>query len=163
MVKLRLRRKGRRHLAFYDIVALDSRKKRDGAYLERLGYYDPNTNPSTIKIDHDRAVYWLNNGAQPSDTVRKLLQYEGVLLRKALIHKGKNQVEIEEEVEKHKERSLERYNTLKARRKQKAIEKEKAEAEAKKAEEEAAAAPAEEAPAEEAAPAEAAAEEKTES
>ncbi|MFW5701749.1 MAG: 30S ribosomal protein S16, partial [Bacteroidota bacterium] len=88
MVKLRLRRKGRRHLPFYDIVAIDGRKRRDGAFLERIGYFDPNERPSKVNVDSDRAVYWLSVGAQPSDVVRKLLQYEGVLLRKAMMHKG---------------------------------------------------------------------------
>jgi len=139
MVKLRLRRKGRRHFAVYDVVAIDGRKRRDGAYLERLGFYDPNTKPSTITIDPDRAVYWLNAGAQPTPIVRNLLSYEGILLRRALAFKGKNQVEIEEAVKLHKEKVNERYHKDKAERKKKKEAKQKAEEEAKKAEAEASA------------------------
>jgi len=137
MVKLRLRRKGRKHFAVYDIVAVDSRKPRDGAFLERLGYYDPNTQPSTIKIDPDRAIYWLNVGAQPTPIVRNLLSYDGILLRKYLALKGKNQVEIEEEVAKHKDNTLARYTRRKELRKKRKQAKIKAEQDAKKAEAEA--------------------------
>lgn len=150
MLRLRLRRKGRTHHPVYDIVAVDRRKKRDGAFLERLGWYDPHPSPSLISIDPDKAVYWLNNGAQPSDLVRKLLQYEGILLRKAMIHKGASQIQIEEEVAKHKERARERYFKLKEARKKRKQRKLKAEEDAAKAEEEAkkAAEAAEEKPAE---------------
>ena len=103
MVKLRLRRKGKKFHPVYDIVAVDGRSRRDGAYLERLGYYDPNTPKSTIKIDHNRAIYWLNNGAQPTDITRHLLSYDGVLLRRTLEFKKKSASEIEQEVEKHKD------------------------------------------------------------
>lgn len=147
MVKLRLRRKGRIHLPVYDVVAVDSRKKRDGKYIERLGYFDPNQNPSTIKIDPDRAIYWLNNGAQPSKTVKNLLSYEGILLKRALGFKGKEEGEIEEEVAKHKEIVKSRY----FRRKQHRLDKAKAKEEAENApEEETSEAPAENAEAAEA-------------
>jgi small subunit ribosomal protein S16 len=109
MVKIRLRRKGRSHYPIYDIVAVDGRQKRDGAYLERLGYYDPHTKPSTIKVDPDRAVYWLNIGAQPTDMVRELLSYEGILLRRHLQFKGKTEFEIQEAVKEHKKIAIERY------------------------------------------------------
>jgi len=79
MVKLRLKRMGSINKPFYRIVSLDSRKKRDGAYLESIGYYDPKTDPFTLKVDTDRAIYWLGLGAQPSDTVRSLLKKAGVL------------------------------------------------------------------------------------
>ncbi len=147
MVRLRLRRKGRTHHPVYDIVAVDGRKKRDGAFLERLGYYDPHYQPSTIKVDAERAIYWLNNGAQPSDLVRELLSYEGVLLRRALQFKGKSEEEIESEIVKHKEVAKERYFRRKELRKQRVIAKEKAKEEAEKAQQEAEAKPAE-APAE---------------
>jgi small subunit ribosomal protein S16 len=137
MVRLRLRRKGRIHHPVYDIVAVDGRKKRDGAFLERLGYYDPHHQPSSIKIDADRAIYWLNNGAQPSDLVRELMSYEGVLLRRALQFKGKSEEEIVAEVEKHKEVAKERYFRRKELRKQKVVAKEKAKEEAEKAKQEA--------------------------
>lgn len=79
MVKLRLKRMGKINKPFYRIVCLDSRKKRDGAYLESIGYYDPKTEPLTLKVDTDRALYWLSNGAQPSDTVRSLLKRAGIM------------------------------------------------------------------------------------
>jgi small subunit ribosomal protein S16 len=147
MVKLRLRRKGRKYHAIYDIIAVDGRKKRDGAYLERIGYFDPNHSPSFIQVDPHRAIYWLNVGAQPTDIVKRILSYEGVLLRRHLQFKGKTQEEIEESVEKHKKYSYDRYFKMKDHRKQKKIDKEKAAAEAEKAkaEQEAAAKAAEEA------------------
>ncbi len=138
MVKLRLRRKGRRHFAVYDVVAIDGRKRRDGAYLERLGFYDPNTKPSTISINPDRAIYWLNVGAQPTPIVNNLLKYEGILLRRALGFKEKNQVEIEEAVKLHKEKVIERYHKDKTNRKNRKEAKLKAEDDAKKSEAEAA-------------------------
>ncbi len=79
MVKLRLKRMGKIDTPFYRIVVLDSRKKRDGAYIESLGYYDPKTDPLTLKVDTDKAIQWLQKGAQPSDTVRSLLRKAGVL------------------------------------------------------------------------------------
>jgi len=82
MVKLRLKRMGKIDTPFYRIVVLDSRKKRDGAYIESLGYYDPKTDPLTLKVDTDKAIQWLQKGAQPSDTVRSLLRKAGVLERR---------------------------------------------------------------------------------
>ena len=79
MVKLRLKRMGKIDTPFYRIVVLDSRKKRDGAYIESLGHYDPKTDPLTLKVDTDKAIEWLQKGAQPSDTVRSLLRKAGVL------------------------------------------------------------------------------------
>ncbi len=109
MVKIRLRRKGRTHYPVYDIVATDSRNRRDGAFLERLGYYNPNTQPSTIQINFERALYWLDQGAQPTDVVRNLLSYEGVLLARHLRFKGKTDEEIQDAVRQHKEIVLARY------------------------------------------------------
>ncbi len=128
MVKLRLRRKGSKHHPVYDIVAVDARAKRDGAFLERLGYYDPNTTPSTFKIDHNRAIYWLNVGAQPTLVVHNILSYDGVLLRRALSFKGKPEEEINESVEKHKQIAKARYLRRKELRKKRAAAKKKAEA-----------------------------------
>ncbi len=118
MVKLRLRRRGRRNYAFYDIVAADSRAPRDGRFIERIGYYDPNTSPSTIVINPERALYWLNVGARPTHRVRLLLSYEGVLLRRQLMRAGKSPEEIERMVAEHKERVRQRYFRLKERRRQ---------------------------------------------
>lgn len=134
MVKLRLRRKGRTHHAVYDIVAVDGRARRDGAFLERLGYYDPHQKPSAIKINHDRAIYWLSNGAQPTDIVGMLMSYDGVLLRRALGFKNKPAEEIEAMVAKHQETAKNRYFRLAERRIQRADNKVKAELAAKEAE-----------------------------
>lgn len=119
MVKLRLRRKGRKGYPVYDVVAVDSRRKRDGAYIERLGYYDPNTSPNTVKLDDNRAIYWLNEGAQPTLTVKNIFSYEGVLLKRALLFKGLDEDQITEQVTKHKENALARHDRLKQSRKAK--------------------------------------------
>lgn len=80
-VRIRLQRHGKKGKPFYWIVAADSRAKRDGRYLEKIGIYNPNTNPATVELDVDQAVKWLENGAQPSDTARTLLSYRGAMLR----------------------------------------------------------------------------------
>ena len=80
-VRIRLQRHGKKGKPFYWIVAADTRSKRDGRYLEKLGVYNPNTNPATVEVDLDGSVKWLENGAQPSDTARTLLSYRGVLLK----------------------------------------------------------------------------------
>ena len=80
-VKIRLQRHGKKGKPFYWVVAADSRAKRDGKYLEKIGTYNPNTNPATVEIDVDSAVKWLFNGAQPTDTARTLLSYKGALLK----------------------------------------------------------------------------------
>ena len=73
-VKIRLTRMGKKKNPFYRIVVADERSRRDGAPIEEIGYYDPMTNPATVKIDAEKATKWLNNGAQPTDTVRSLLK-----------------------------------------------------------------------------------------
>jgi small subunit ribosomal protein S16 len=80
-VKIRLQRHGKKGKPFYWVVAADSRAKRDGRFLEKIGTYNPNTNPATIDLDVDSAVKWLENGAQPTDTARALLSYKGALLK----------------------------------------------------------------------------------
>ena len=84
-VKIRLARHGRKRNAFYHIVVADSRSPRDGKYIERIGSYNPNTNPATINLDFDKAINWLGNGAQPTDTARAILSYEGVMMKKHLL------------------------------------------------------------------------------
>jgi small subunit ribosomal protein S16 len=84
-VALRLQRHGRKKIPYYWIIAVDGRKKRDGSYLERIGSYNPLTVPAEIEIDTERAIYWLDNGAQPSDTVHAILKYKGVMYRKHLL------------------------------------------------------------------------------
>ena len=80
-VKIRLQRHGKKGKPFYWVVAADSRSKRDGKYLEKIGTYNPNTNPATIDLNLDKAVEWLHNGAQPTDTARAILSYKGALLK----------------------------------------------------------------------------------
>ena len=80
-VRIRLQRHGKKGKPFYWIVAADSRSKRDGRYLEKLGIYNPNTNPATVELDLEGAVKWLQNGAQPSDTARTLLSYKGAMIK----------------------------------------------------------------------------------
>ncbi|WP_299434887.1 30S ribosomal protein S16 [uncultured Aquimarina sp.] len=83
-VKIRLQRHGKKGKPFYWIVAADARSKRDGRYLEKLGTYNPNTNPATVDLDVDGAVQWLQNGAQPTDTARAILSYKGAMLKNHL-------------------------------------------------------------------------------
>jgi small subunit ribosomal protein S16 len=80
-VKIRLQRHGKKGKPFYWIVAADARSKRDGKFLEKLGVYNPNTNPATIDLNLDQAVQWLHNGAQPTDTARAILSYKGALMK----------------------------------------------------------------------------------
>ncbi len=84
-VKIRLARKGRKKLAYYHIVVADSRSPRDGRYIEKIGKYNPLSNPATIELDFDKALGWLQNGALPSDTCRAILSYKGVLIKKHLL------------------------------------------------------------------------------
>lgn len=83
--KIRLARHGHKDYAYYHIVVADSRSPRDGKFIERIGSYNPNTNPATIDLDFDRALYWVTVGAQPTDTVRNILSTEGVMLMKHLM------------------------------------------------------------------------------
>lgn len=83
--KIRLQRRGRKGYPFYHIVIADSRAPRDGKFIEKVGSYNPNTNPATITINFDRALYWLQVGAQPTDTTRNILSEEGVLMKKHLL------------------------------------------------------------------------------
>lgn len=94
-VRLRLSRQGRKGRPFYYIVAADSRSRRDGRYLEKLGTYNPIPDPAQIEVNHDAALKWLLNGAQPSDTVRSILRYAGINLKFALIKQGKSEEEVE--------------------------------------------------------------------
>ena len=84
--KLRLARHGKKGKPYYHIVAADARAPRDGRYIERIGSYNPNTNPATIDINFDRALDWVLKGAQPTDTVRAMLSYRGVLYKKHLLN-----------------------------------------------------------------------------
>ena len=84
-VKIRLQRHGKKGKPFYWIVAADARAKRDGRFLEKLGTYNPNTNPATVNLDVDGAVKWLQNGAQPTDTAKTILSYKGAMLKNHLV------------------------------------------------------------------------------
>ena len=84
-VKIRLARHGRKQHAYYHIVVANSRSPRDGRFLERIGSYNPNTNPATIDLDFDKAIAWLTNGAQPTDTARTILSHKGVMMKKHLL------------------------------------------------------------------------------
>ena len=79
MVKISLRRMGAKKAPFYRIVVADSRYPRDGRFIEEIGFYDPMTEPATVKVDADKAKEWIKNGAQPTDTVKSLLKKNGVL------------------------------------------------------------------------------------
>ena len=83
-VKIRLQRHGKKGKPYYWIVAADARAKRDGKYLDKIGAYNPNTNPATIELDVDSAVKWLQDGAQPTDTARAILSYKGAMLKNHL-------------------------------------------------------------------------------
>ena len=112
-VKLRLRRIGRKKIPVYSIVAADERKARDGRYIEDLGRYFPLREPAEVRLDEERALYWLDNGAQPSDTVRSILYRRGLLLQNHLKQKGESADEIEKKVEEFRERMAERGDDIK--------------------------------------------------
>jgi small subunit ribosomal protein S16 len=83
-VKIRLQRRGKKGKPYFWIIAADSRSKRDGKYLDKIGFYNPTTNPAQIDLDVDKAVQWLQNGAQPTDTARAILSYKGALMKNHL-------------------------------------------------------------------------------
>ena len=94
-VKLRLRRMGKKKQPIYKVVAADSRSPRDGKFLEAVGVYNPLTNPHTVDLKEDRVHYWLDNGAQPTDTVKSLLRQKGIILKKELTKKKLSEEKIE--------------------------------------------------------------------
>lgn len=98
-VKIRLQRHGKKGKPFYWVVAADARAKRDGKFLEKLGIYNPNTNPATIELNIDSSVQWLQNGAQPTDTAKAILSYKGVLLKHHLLGGVRKGALTEEQVE----------------------------------------------------------------
>ncbi len=174
--KIRLQRHGRKNYAFYPIVIADSRAPRDGRFIERIGSYNPNTNPATVTLNFERALYWVNCGAQPTDTVRTILSNEGVLLMKHLqggVKKGAfDEAEAQRRFDAWKARKQQTIDAFRAsmadkkelaakarleaeqaqnKAKAEAVAKKKAEAAAAAAEAEAAANAEAEAPAEEAA------------
>ncbi len=143
-VKIRLQRHGKKGKPFYWIVAADSRAKRDGKYLEKLGTYNPNVNPAEINLNLDGAVQWLQNGAQPTDTARAILSYKGAMLKKHLAEGVRKGALTEEQAEKkfndwieEKAKAVENKRTkladAKAKAKAEALEAEKAVNEARAA------------------------------
>ncbi len=98
--KIRLQRHGKKGKPFFHIVVADSRSKRDGRNIERLGSYNPNTNPATIELNFERALYWVSTGAQPTDTCKAMLSYKGVMMKKHLLDGVKKGAFDEAEAEK---------------------------------------------------------------
>lgn len=134
--KLRLQRRGRKNYPFYQIIVADSRAPRDGKYIERIGSYNPNTHPATITLDFDRALYWLQTGAQPSDTVRNILSDEGVFMKKHLlggVTKGAfDEAEAEKRFEAWKNNKQQATQSLKSKDAEKLRAEEKARLDAEK-------------------------------
>ncbi|NDV58318.1 30S ribosomal protein S16 [Bacteroides sp. 519] len=169
--KIRLQRHGRKSYAFYSIVVADSRAPRDGKFIEKLGTYNPNTDPATIDLNFEKALSWVMKGAQPTDTARNILSREGVYMKKHLlggVAKGAfGEAEAEAKFEAWKKNKQEGLASLKAKQDEakkaeakarldaeKKVNEAKAKELAEKKAAEEAAKKAEEAPAEEAAPAE---------
>ena len=99
-VRLRLQRHGKKGKPFYHLVAADARAKRDGRFIEKLGIYNPNTNPATIEVVHDRALHWLQVGAEPSDTARAILKYTGAIYHNHLLNGVRKGAMTEAEAQK---------------------------------------------------------------
>ncbi len=122
--KIRLQRRGRKGYAYYHIIIADSRAPRDGKFIEKIGSYNPNTQPSTVELQFDRAMYWLSVGAQPTDTVRNILSAQGVLLKKHLLEGVKKGAFDEAEAEKRFEAwKADKTNKLNKTKEQIAAEK----------------------------------------
>ncbi len=132
-VKIRLQRHGKKGKPFYWIVAADSRAKRDGKFLEKLGIYNPNTNPAQIEVNVDSSVKWLQNGAQPTETARRILSYKGVMLKHHLLGGVAKGAFSEEEAEKKFQAWLEE-KAKKVEAKKDSLTKAKEEAKAKQLE-----------------------------
>ncbi len=105
--KIRLQRHGKKGKAFYHVVAADSRSKRDGRFIEKLGTYNPNTNPATVELNFDRTLYWVQVGAEMTDTARALLSYRGILYKNHLLNGVKKGALTEEQVEERFNKWLE--------------------------------------------------------
>jgi small subunit ribosomal protein S16 len=123
-VKIRLARKGRKKLAYYHIVVADSRSPRDGRYIEKIGKYNPLTNPATIELDFDKALGWLQNGALPTETCRAILSYKGVLIKKHLLEGVKKNAFDEDEASRRFEEWM-KQNETKIESKRSGLEKSK--------------------------------------
>ncbi len=132
-VKLRLRRMGKKKQPIYKVVAADSRAPRDGKFLESIGLYNPLTNPHTLDINEERAIYWLNMGAQPTDTVKSLLSQKGIILKRELKRRGLLDDKVSAELEnwekmreaKSKTAATKRKKSKKAAAKEEVVSEEK--------------------------------------
>ena len=127
-VKLRLRRMGKKKQPIYKVVAADARSPRDGKFLEAVGLYNPLTDPHTFEIKEDRVLYWLDNGAQPTNTVKSLLRQQGITLKRELGKKGLDAEKVEAEMEnwkKIKESSSKKKTVKKKSKKTASTEKTK--------------------------------------
>ena len=129
-VKIRLQRHGKKGKPFYWIVAADVRSKRDGKYLEKIGTYNPNTNPAQIDLDIDETVNWLQNGAQPTDTAKAILSYKGAMLKNHLVSGVKKGALTEEQADEKFNAWLEE-KTAKINAKKDGLSKAEADAKAK--------------------------------
>lgn len=129
MVKLRLRRAGKKKHPIYKIVAADIRSPRDGRFIEAVGQYDPNVNPILLSLKEERVFHWLRKGAQPTDTVRSLLQRKGFWLRWTLMRRGADEAKTQSILERWQMQQTERAQrdadrkTRRAEKKKKASEK----------------------------------------
>src|SRR5688572_23099988 len=140
-VKIRLQRHGKKDSAFYHVVVADGRAPRDGKFIEKLGVYNPNSNPATIEINFDSTQNWLMKGAQPTDTCRAILSYKGVMMKKHLLEGMKKGALTEAQVEEKFNKWLDeksgkilgKHDRLKSESSQKAGERFKAESAAKEA------------------------------
>jgi small subunit ribosomal protein S16 len=130
---------GKKRQPIYKLVAADSRSPRDGRFIEAIGLYNPKTEPTTVEIDEERALYWLGVGAQPTETVKNLLSAEGILYKRSLKLKGMSDDEIVKEMEEWQSKREAKVMQSKAKAEKAAAEKEKAKAKAaeEKAKEEA--------------------------
>ncbi len=116
MVKLRLKRMGKKNIPIYKIVAADARSPRDGRFIEAVGFYNPNTEPMTIELQEERILYWLKNGAQPTATVRSLFKREGLLMKVRLMKAKVTDERLNEEMQKFVESRSTKAVTDKARK-----------------------------------------------
>ncbi|MCX6164445.1 MAG: 30S ribosomal protein S16 [Ignavibacteriae bacterium] len=137
MVKLRLKRMGKKKLPIYRIIVADSRSPRDGRFIEEVGFYDPNKEPMIIKLKEAKVVQWLKNGAQPTETVKSLFKRYGLSYKLNLIKRGLDESRINEEMEKfestkgdklkrEKERKLRRSQSKKKKKEEPKEEKKEA-------------------------------------
>lgn len=116
-VKIRLQRHGKKDAAFFHVVAADGRAPRDGAFIEKLGTYNPNTNPATIELNFESTLKWLQDGAQPTDTCKAILSYKGILMKKHLLDGVKKgaltEAQVEERFAKWQDEKASKINSKK--------------------------------------------------